>query len=134
MPKPPLPAELQDVLARRNPAVMGTIAHNGIPHTVPTWYLWRDGRVLLSLDRKRRRLQHIRENPNVALTVLDATDWYSHISMRGRATLVDDDELADIDALSQHYLGIPYENRDGLRTSAWLEITTWHTWWRGRFY
>ena len=34
-----LPARLTDFLARPNPAVMGTVAKDGRPVTVVTWYL-----------------------------------------------------------------------------------------------
>ena len=53
------------------------------------------------------------------LTVLDESDWYTHITVIGRITEVyDDDDLADIDALSRHYTGEPYPVRDRPRVSA----------------
>jgi hypothetical protein len=36
MPKPPLPEHLQDVLARPNPAVIGTVGPGDRPNTVAT--------------------------------------------------------------------------------------------------
>ena len=44
MPKPPLPDALQQVLRNPNPAIIGTVAPDGSPNTVATWYLWEDGR------------------------------------------------------------------------------------------
>jgi hypothetical protein len=40
----------------------------------------------------------------------------------------DDEDLADIDRLSRHYLGQPYAQRDRRRVSAWIEIDRWHGW------
>jgi PPOX class probable F420-dependent enzyme len=128
MPTPPLPAELQDVLAKPNPAVIGTVAPDGTPNTVATWYLWEDGRVLLNMDEGRRRLAYLKENPRVSLTVLDGEQWYRHISLHGSVTLQDDLSLADIDRLSTHYLGQPYGHRDRGRVSAWMEVESWHAW------
>ena len=133
MPKPPLPEHLQDVLASPNPAVIGTVGPGDRPNTVATWYVWEDGRVLVNMDEGRRRLEYLRQNPAVSLTVLDGHEWYRHISLHGRVTTLHDDEgLADIDRLSTHYTGKPYARRDRGRVSAWIEVESWHAWSRGR--
>jgi PPOX class probable F420-dependent enzyme len=133
MPKPPLPEHLQEVLARPNPAVIGTVQPDDRPNTVATWYVWEDGRVLVNMDEGRRRLEYLRQNPSVSLTVLDGDEWYRHISLHGRVTTLHDDEgLADIDRLSTHYTGKPYARRDRGRVSAWIEVESWHAWSGGR--
>jgi PPOX class probable F420-dependent enzyme len=94
-----------------------------------TWYLWDDGRILVNMDEGRRRLSHIRHDPRVALTVLDETGWYTHVSIVGRVTeLREDADLADIDQLSRHYTGRPYPDRARVRVSALIEIDNWHGW------
>jgi PPOX class probable F420-dependent enzyme len=129
MPKPPLPAELQGLLERPNPAVIATLKPDGAPHTVATWYLWHEGRVLVNMDEGRARLEYLRRDSRVSLTVLAADDWYRHVSVRGRvASLEDDVDLVDIDRLSRHYRGRPYPNRERGRVSAWVEVSTWHAW------
>jgi PPOX class probable F420-dependent enzyme len=132
MPSPPLPPELQEVLAKPNPAVIATVTPEGAPNTVATWYLWEDGRALVNMDEGRRRLEYLRENPGVSLTVLDGDEWYRHITLHGRVTLVDDIDLVDIDRISTHYLGNPYGQRDRGRVSGWIEIDSWHAWNGGR--
>ena len=129
MAKPPLPDNLQTLLAKPNPAVMGTLKPDGAPHTVATWYLWEDGRVLVNLDGGRARLDYIRQDPRMSLTVLDSDSWYTHVSLRGRVVeLVDDSDLVDIDRISTHYRGDPYPARDRPRVSAWMEIDSYHAW------
>jgi PPOX class probable F420-dependent enzyme len=132
MPTPPLPAELQEVLVKPNPAVVGTVRPDGTPNTVATWYLWEDGRALVNMDEGRRRLGYLRIDPRVSLTVLDGEQWYRHISLRGRVALHDDPDLADIDRISRHYTGNPYAQRDRGRVSAWIEVDSWHAWNGGR--
>jgi PPOX class probable F420-dependent enzyme len=132
MPTPPLPPHLQDVLAEPNPAVIGTVTPESRANTVATWYLWEDGRVLVNMDEGRRRLEYLKANPNVSLTVLDGDSWYRHITLHGLATLQDDPDLADIDRISKHYTGKPYAGRDRGRVSAWIEIDSWHAWNGGR--
>ena len=131
MPKPPLPAELDELLTKPNPAVIATLKPDGAPHTVATWYLWEDGRVLVNMDEGRKRLQYLRADPRVALTVFDGDRWYSHVSLRGRVvSLTDDADKADIDRLSRHYRGQDYPDRERGRVSAWIEVDTWHAWGR----
>ena len=132
MPKPPLPPTLQEVLAKPNPAVIGTVRPDGTPNTVATWYVWEDGRVLVNMDEGRRRLEYLRRHPHVSLTVLDGDEWYRHITLHGRATLQDDPDLADIDRIATHYTGSPYAQRDRGRVSARIEVESWHAWNGGR--
>jgi hypothetical protein len=37
--------------------------------------------VLVNMDQGRKRLEHMRSDPRVALDVLDESDWYTHISL-----------------------------------------------------
>jgi PPOX class probable F420-dependent enzyme len=128
MPKPPLPAELQQFLAQPNPSVIATIDPDGSPHTAATWYLWDDGRVLVNMDEGRKRLRHLREEPRVSITVLGRDDWYHHVTLRGRVVELDEDALDDIDRISRHYTGQPYSVRDRRRVSAWIEVDSWYGW------
>ena len=129
MPKPPLPDELQALLREPNPAVMASLKPDGSPLSVATWYLWEpDGRVLINLDHSRARLEHLRADPRVSLTVLDS-NWYRHVSLQGRvAEIAPDEGLKDIDRLSVQYRGEPYANRSSARFSAWIEVDRWHAW------
>jgi PPOX class probable F420-dependent enzyme len=129
MPTSPVPPELESFLARPNPAVIATLRPDGAPFTVATWYLWDEGRVLVNMDASRARLEHLRRDPRVSLTVLGGDAWYQHVSLRGRvASLEPDEDLSDIDRLATHYRGEPYPNRRDPRVSAWIEVTSWHRW------
>jgi PPOX class probable F420-dependent enzyme len=134
MPVLPLPDRVLELLRRPNPAVMATVAADGRPVTVATWYLLEDhGHVLLGLDAQRARLKHMRADPRVSLTVLAEDDWYTHVSLQGRvASISDDVGLRDIDRLARHYTGGAYPNRERPRVSAQVEIERWHAWGRLR--
>ena len=129
MPGPPLAEQASALLAKPNPAVITTVRPDGQPVSVATWYLWENGRVLVNMDEGRRRLAYLRADPRVSLSALDEAGWYSHVSVQGRVVAMYDDEgLADIDRLAQHYTGKPYRNRDRGRVSAWIEVDSWHGW------
>jgi PPOX class probable F420-dependent enzyme len=129
MPSAPLPAELQRFLAKPRHAVVGTVRADGLPVTTPCWYgVTEDGRIVLSMGQEGHRLRHLSADPRVALTVL-GDNWYSHVSIVGRAVeLRKDDDLTDIDALSNRYEGVPYEDREYRGMTAFVEIDRWHTW------
>jgi PPOX class probable F420-dependent enzyme len=118
------------MLARPNPAVMATVAADGRPVTVATWYLLEtDGRVMLGLDATRARLKHMRADPRVSLTALSEASWYTQVSLQGRVvSIVDDIGLRDIDRLSRHYTGDAYPDRESPRVTAHVEIDRWHAW------
>ena len=130
MPSTPMPQHVLDLLAKPNPAVMATVAADGRPVTVATWYLLEpDGSILLGLDAERARIKHLRHDPRVSLTALAEGDWYTHVSVQGRVgPIVDDEGLRDIDRLSQHYTGKPYGNRANPRVSTRLHVERWHGW------
>lgn len=130
-PEPPPPAELDELLARPNPAVIATLRRDGSPRTVATWYVWEGGRILVNMDGGRRRLDDLRHDPRVSLTVFDGDRWHSHVSLRGRVvSMVDDQDLSDIDRIARHYTGNGYPVRDRPRVSAWIEVESWHVWGR----
>ncbi len=119
-----------DLLAQPCPAVMATIAADGRPVTVATWYLLEDdGTILLGLDATRARLAHLRRDPRVSLTVLAPQSWYTQVSVQGRIGPIEDDvDLVQIDRLSRHYTGQPYANRTSPRVFAHFPIERWHGW------
>jgi PPOX class probable F420-dependent enzyme len=131
MPKTPLPDQVRAFLAEPHPAVMASARPDGQPVSVATWYLLDGDEVLINLDAGRRRLDYLRSDPRVSLTVLDGSDWYTHVSVQGRIVRWRDDEgLADIDRLSQHYVGSDYMKRDRPRVSAFIALKRWHGWGR----
>lgn len=137
MPTSPLPDELRDLLARPNPAVMASVRRDGAPVSVATWYLLlpRDqeghpvDRFLVNMDSGRKRLDHLRHDARVSLTVLDGDDWYTHVGVQGRVVELREDEgVVEIDRISSHYTGNPYSARDRGRVSAYIEVDRWHGW------
>jgi PPOX class probable F420-dependent enzyme len=129
MPKPPMPSEVVDLLERPNPAVITTLRPDGQPVSVATWYVMDGDRILVNMDESRKRLEYLRADPRVSITVLDENSWYTHVSIQGRAVEISADEgLAGIDRICRHYSGEPFSNRSRGRVNAWIEIDRWHGW------
>ena len=104
--------------------------------SVATWYLLDSSeehgdRIDVNMDEGRKRLDHLRADPRVALTVLDEAGWYTHVSLTGRVVeMRADPDLAGIDRLAVHYTGSPYKRRDRARVDAWIAIDRIHGWGR----
>ena len=79
MPKPPLPDAAVALLRKPNPAVITTLRRDGQPISTATWYQWDEGRVLVNMDEGRKRLQHMRRDPRVALDVLDESGIHARV-------------------------------------------------------
>ena len=125
----PLTDNAKKMLSKPNPSVISTLRRDGQPVSAATWYLLRDDHILVNMDNGRVRLQHMRNDPRVSLTVIDEADWYTHVTIIGRVTKIyDDDNFSDIDALSRHYTGKPYPRRDRPRVNALIEIDRVHGW------
>jgi PPOX class probable F420-dependent enzyme len=130
MPKPPVPDHIREFLTKPNPSVIATVRPDGQPVSVPTWYVFdADGRILVNMDEGRRRLDYLRHDPRVSVTVMDEGSWYTHVSVQGRVVeLTEDVDLSDVDRIAVHYTGKPYPVRDRRRFSAFIEIAQWHGW------
>ncbi|MDX6377762.1 MAG: hypothetical protein QOE98_2065 [Gaiellaceae bacterium] len=127
MPTGPLPDHVDRFLRAPQRAVLATVRPDGAPVSVATWYRWKDGRVLLTMDASAARARHLANDPRVSLTVLD-DDWYHHVSLRGRVVeLRADPDWLDIDEMSHHYRGVPYprsQSFEGL--TAVVAVDSWH--------
>ena len=123
-----VPPGVDEFLRKPNAAVIASVRPDGYPMTVVTWYDWDGARVLVNMARERSRLEWMRADPRVSLTVFDE-DWYRHVSFTGDVVEFHDDVgLADIDRLALRYHGKPFRNRKADRVSAWIEPRAWHVW------
>lgn len=86
MPKPPLPDAVAELLTRPNHATITSLRASGQPVSVPTWYLYENGRILVNMDEGRKRLEYLRNDPRVALSAMDPEDWVTHVSIQGRSS------------------------------------------------
>jgi PPOX class probable F420-dependent enzyme len=129
MPKPPMPPEVVELLQKPNPAVITTLRPDGQPVSVATWYVMDGDRVLVNMDQGRKRLDYLRGDRRVTITVLDSDGWNTHVSMQGRVTeLTDDEDKSGIDRIARHYTGRAYPDRQRGRVNAWIEVDRWHGW------
>ena len=82
-------------------AVLSTLGPDGAPRQVVIHYTLKEDHLRLNGHRDRRWVANVRRDPRVALIVHDESDYLHYVSIRGRATLVDDGEDALAEAMRQ---------------------------------
>jgi PPOX class probable F420-dependent enzyme len=82
-------------------AVLSTVGPDGAPRQIVIHYMLGDDHLRLNGHRDRRWVANVRRDPRVALIVHDERDYLHYVSIRGRAELIDEDEHALAEAMSQ---------------------------------
>jgi PPOX class probable F420-dependent enzyme len=84
----PTPA-LEERLATERVAWLTTVRPDGRPHVVPIWFSW-DGQAFLVYSKPHaRKVENLRERPDVMLALGDADADFDVILVEGRAELID---------------------------------------------
>jgi nitroimidazol reductase NimA-like FMN-containing flavoprotein (pyridoxamine 5'-phosphate oxidase superfamily) len=90
-------SERDEFLLQKHVGRLGTNHGDGWWHVTPIWYVWEDGRFLLSLGRSRQHLRNIASDPHVTLCVdedprlTDLTKAPRAVVCYGLATLLEDE-------------------------------------------
>jgi PPOX class probable F420-dependent enzyme len=88
-------------------AVLTTVAPNGQPENTVVWCSWDGEHVLVNTADGRRKPNNVRNNPKVALTVIDPQNPYRWIDVRGVVEeIAPDAEYANINAHAKLYAGV----------------------------
>jgi PPOX class probable F420-dependent enzyme len=64
-------ARARERLATERVAWLTTVTADGQPQTMPIWFLWANGELLIYSDRRARRNANIEANPRVSLHLDD---------------------------------------------------------------
>lgn len=98
-------ADLDEFLAGPHLARLSTIDPDGTPHTMPVWYEWRNGEVLISTQSLQRKVANIRRDPRVTILVDSDEFPYRGVMIRGEATLDFDDAVGKRVSIFERYMG-----------------------------
>ncbi len=112
-----LPPRVSELAKGANYAVFSTSLPSGHPQTHVMWVDCDDEHVLINTLASRRKYRNILENPKVSVTIINGTDWFDWVEVRGTVVDTVQGEVArqHIHELSQLYFGTsfggPDENR-----------------------
>lgn len=101
-----IPEEFHPLLESTAVAFVSTLGRRGEPQTTPLWFLFRDGRVHVSLVEGRQKLRNLRRDPRISLVVVDPARPTHYVELRGRVDeLVPDPGLELERAVAEKYTG-----------------------------
>ena len=109
-----IPASHKDLMEAKGFAHLATLRSDGSPRTSPVWYDWDGTYVLISHTKARQKFSDVKRDPRVALSILDPSNPYRYIEIRGEVAEVQDDpDKKLIHALAQKYQGAERYEYDG---------------------
>lgn len=105
-----IPKEYIDLLEGPNVAFLATVSKSCIPQVTPVWVEYDPDQnfILFNTAEGRLKTRNIRTNPNVAISIPDASNPYRYLSIQGEVVSIDDDQnnaVAHINKLSHKYWG-----------------------------
>ena len=86
-------------------ATLATIDRDGLPQLTEVWFLHDEGEVRLSLNTSRAKTKNLIERPACSLLLLDLTNPYRYLEVRGRA-----DDQPDPDYAFARKVGAKYDD------------------------
>jgi PPOX class probable F420-dependent enzyme len=117
---------IRALLAGPNTAHLSSIRPDGSPASHPVWVgLDADDHVVICTGRGTAKVRNVEHDPRVALSIVAHDDPYEEAMLHGTVIAVrNDDDLADMDALSYVYTGRPFPSRGGDRVTIVIELTS----------
>jgi PPOX class probable F420-dependent enzyme len=101
-----IPPELVALLDSTAVAFVSTIGPRGEPQTTPSWFLWEDGVLRLSLVEGRQKLRNLRRDPRISVVVVDPADPTWYLELRGHVDELAPDPGLDLErAVAEKYTG-----------------------------
>lgn len=85
-----------------NEPVTGTLCiadRGGVPNATPVWFLWREGRLVVSTRAGRQKHVNALRAAVGSFSVIDPTNESHYVELRGPLTVVDDPDYSFRDAV-----------------------------------
>jgi len=100
-------------------ASLATIMKDGTPQVTPVWCDYDGTYIVVNSAKGRVKDRNMRNNPNVALAILDPKNPYRYLAIRGKVMDITEDGAEDhIDRMAKKYLNLdkyPYRTPGEVR-------------------
>ena len=108
-----LSAEVKQLVDRPNFAHLATIMPDGSPNTTPVWIGRQGDQLVICTSDNSLKSRNARRDPRVALSIVDFTNPYEEVQIRGRVIeRRPDPDLKMMDPISHKYTSKPFPLRD----------------------
>ena len=104
-PGPGIPATHLGIFADKPVAYVTTVRPDGLLSTNPVAVLLRDGKVLVSTTKDRKKYRNLLADPRVTVCVVHRNNPNVYVEIRGRAELVDDADRSVVNEIFRVYTG-----------------------------
>lgn len=127
-----IPASHLDLLTEKAAfAQLATTMKDGTPQVTPVWIGWDGTHILVNTAKGRVKDKNLAERPSVAMAIIDPTNPYRYLGVRGKVVGVDEANAeSHIDVLAKKYMGVdkyPYASPDSIRIIYKIAPTSVHT-------
>jgi PPOX class probable F420-dependent enzyme len=93
-------------------AILATINADGGPQQTAVWFLHDGGELKTSLNTARLKTRNMQSRPQCSLLLLDLSNPYRYLVVRGTARIEEDPDLEFAQKLSQKYGGMKFWEHD----------------------
>ncbi len=83
--------EQEQFLYKHRFGVLSTLKKGGAPQATPVYYLYEDGKILISANKWKYKTRNIQRDPRVTLCVLDEGPRNRYLQVSGRAVVTEED-------------------------------------------
>lgn len=106
-----LPPEAVAMATGGNFAVLTTLRPDGHPAAQVMWVDADQECILINTERHRRKFRNVQHDPRVTVTLINSTNPYNYIEVRGTVVEIVEGKPArdHIDKLAWRYFGRPYD-------------------------
>lgn len=107
-----LSPEVKQLIDRPNFAHLSTLMPDGSPNATPVWIGREGDHVVICTGENSLKGKNTKRDPRVALSIVDFTNPYEEVQIRGRVIeRRPDPELKTMDPISHKYTGKPFPMR-----------------------
>ena len=81
--------EIEEFLQQPYISHLTVVDESNNPFPVPIWFKYEDGNLWLISNIKSKKIEHIRKNPNVSLSIANSSRPYQYVIFNGIAEISD---------------------------------------------
>lgn len=102
-----IPSEARQVFEDKNFAFVATLNKDGSPQVTPTWVDVEGDHILVNVATTRQKFKNVKRDPRIAIAIVDQTNPYKAIMVRGKVVSIEQGAKADahIDKMAKKYIG-----------------------------
>jgi PPOX class probable F420-dependent enzyme len=102
-----IPDDFTDLFERPSHTVMVTLDPDGTPHPTVVWVDYDGEHLMVNSAEGRRKIRNLRNDPTVALTIIDPENPYRYLTVRGEVVEITEEGAEEhINELGRRYMDL----------------------------